>query len=1171
MRSFKLLAFTPMLFLICFFGIPSAAQPLAFAAQSWNVSTSYPPSISAIDAISCATSSVCAIASINSNNLGQVLFTTDGGSSFSSDSMPTGIGQLNSISCPSSTTCIAVGTDPTGGSAVAISTIDGGSSWTSETIPSNVGSLNSISCPSTTFCIAVGENSSSSGYSAISSNNFGSSWTNDNLSSSIAGLSSVICISSLDCVAVGGTFLSNGSVDVTTNGGTSWSQETVPSGISYLSTIFCLPTSNCIAFGSNSSSTGPVAISSSDLGTTWAVDTLPASIFSISSSSCFSSTSCFAVGQSTSNTSVLVASSNQGATWSSATFGQTFGPVKTLACVVPAYCLAGGESQSLNGIFLASTGNSGSSWSNVGLPIDIKVLNQITCPTTSFCIATGTNSNGNIEYALTTDSGSTWVLTTLSSYSFKPKIAKCSTSQICFIIGSDSQNIAQGIITINGGASWAQITFPTGFSVSSLSCPSSSDCYIAGNTSPGIDPGIYLTTNNGNSWTGTLIPSNVNSLQDINCPTINNCVAVGTDAFGNGVVITSSNGTSFANQTLPPGNGDLTSVSCNSTFCMASGVNTSNSADVALKSSDYGSTWAETTIPTSSYQYKISCPADQLCFGINNNNVYATTDAGSTWNAINVPSSLSALLAISCPNSSSCFATGFGNSYSSGAMIISSPIGVTSPTVTSLTPNSGPATGGTYVEINGSGFTGATAVMFGLTPAQSFQINSYSLITALSPIGTGTVDITVSTSVGTSAVSSSDQFIFESPEPYHPMVPTRICDTRAANGSTVLTNECNNPQAKTLGTGQTLDIPVLGQAGIPSNASAVVANVTVTDTTSNNGYLTVFPGGSSSPPLSSNLNWQADQSVANLVTVGIGPAGDILAYNAIGFADVIVDIQGYYGANISGNAGLYFPLSPQRICDTRPMQNDVTQNQCNTAPSGPIGPGKTLNIQIDGEGQVPKSGVAAVSLNLTSIDSTTLGGGYISVYPMGSSQPTVSNVNFSSGQVIPNRIIVKVSSTGYITIFNFNGTTNIAIDIDGWFSDGSSTQTGGVLYTSISPQRICDTRTTGTNILSNQCNSPSSKTLQSGMTLRVNGASIDGIPASVTALSANVTVTNTNQNNGFLTIYPSGTLPVVSDLNWLSGSTVANLCEITLNSGGFNAYNFTGQADVIVDVDGFYS
>jgi hypothetical protein len=80
--------------------------------------------------------------------------------------------------------------------------------------------------------------------------------------------------------------------------------------------------------------------------------------------------------------------------------------------------------------------------------------------------------------------------------------------------------------------------------------------------------------------------------------------------------------------------------------------------------------------------------------------------------------------------------------------------------VTSINPNSGLTTGGTPVAITGTGFTGATAVKFGSTAATSFTVNSATSITATSPAGTGTVDVTVTTSFGTSATSSADQFTY---------------------------------------------------------------------------------------------------------------------------------------------------------------------------------------------------------------------------------------------------------------------------------------------------------------------------------------------------------------------------------------------------------------------------
>jgi hypothetical protein len=85
------------------------------------------------------------------------------------------------------------------------------------------------------------------------------------------------------------------------------------------------------------------------------------------------------------------------------------------------------------------------------------------------------------------------------------------------------------------------------------------------------------------------------------------------------------------------------------------------------------------------------------------------------------------------------------------------------PVITSSSPSSGTKNGGTTVTINGSGFTGATAVSFGGTPATSFTVNSDSKITAISPAHAsgGPVDITVTTPGGTSPTSSNDYFTWQ--------------------------------------------------------------------------------------------------------------------------------------------------------------------------------------------------------------------------------------------------------------------------------------------------------------------------------------------------------------------------------------------------------------------------
>lgn len=85
---------------------------------------------------------------------------------------------------------------------------------------------------------------------------------------------------------------------------------------------------------------------------------------------------------------------------------------------------------------------------------------------------------------------------------------------------------------------------------------------------------------------------------------------------------------------------------------------------------------------------------------------------------------------------------------------------VAPPAVSGVTPRGGTGSGGTPVTVAGSGFTGATAVTFGATPATNFTVTSNTQLTATSPAGAGTVDVTVTTPAGTSGANPGDQFTY---------------------------------------------------------------------------------------------------------------------------------------------------------------------------------------------------------------------------------------------------------------------------------------------------------------------------------------------------------------------------------------------------------------------------
>ncbi|MFE9005104.1 IPT/TIG domain-containing protein [Streptomyces sp. NPDC007875] len=87
-----------------------------------------------------------------------------------------------------------------------------------------------------------------------------------------------------------------------------------------------------------------------------------------------------------------------------------------------------------------------------------------------------------------------------------------------------------------------------------------------------------------------------------------------------------------------------------------------------------------------------------------------------------------------------------GTSNGVGYSYVAVPV----PVVSGVSPGQGPAAGGNTVTLTGSGFTGATAVRFGSTPASSFTVVSATQITAVVPPGSGTVQVMVAGPGGTS-------------------------------------------------------------------------------------------------------------------------------------------------------------------------------------------------------------------------------------------------------------------------------------------------------------------------------------------------------------------------------------------------------------------------------------
>ncbi|GAB6900663.1 beta strand repeat-containing protein [Kineosporia succinea] len=201
---------------------------------------------------------------------------------------------------------------------------------------------------------------------------------------------------------------------------------------------------------------------------------------------------------------------------------------------------------------------------------------------------------------------------------------------------------------------------------------------------------------------------------------------------------------------------------------------------------------------------------------------------------------------------------------------------VADPVVTALSPTSGPTVGGTTVIITGSGFSGASAVRFGSTPAASFTVNSGTQISAVSPAGVpGTLDVTVVGLYATSATTSADRFTYVA-------APTITAVNPAAGPLSGA-----NPVTVT-GTGFTIGTTV-SFGGTPATSTTFGSATQLT--------AVVPPGGAgpvdvvvSTPygqdTLTNGYRYRAAPSVTGL-SPGVGPeaGGTVVTITGTGFSD----------------------------------------------------------------------------------------------------------------------------------------------------------------------------------------------------------------------------------------------------------------------------------------------
>ncbi|MFZ9676014.1 MAG: TolB family protein, partial [Ilumatobacteraceae bacterium] len=261
----------------------------------------------------------------------------------------------------------------------------------------------------------------------------------------------------------------------------------------------------------------------------------------------------------------------------------------------------------------------------------------------------------------------------------------------------------------------------------------------------------------------------------------------------------------------------------------------------------------------------------------------------------------------------------------------------------------------------------------------------------------------------------------------------------------------------------------------------------------------------------------------------------------------------------TASSSSFSSLSPTRVFDTRQNIGGVGTAKIGNGAAG----GTPLEFTVLNKAGLPASAssIGAVSLNVTVVDGQVGDeGGFVTVYPCGT-LPDVSNLNFTNGQTVPNAVITPVSAQGKVCFYVY-GKAHLIADVNGYFA-------AGLGFNSVTPARQFDTRQNiggvGTTKIGNGA--------AGGTALEFTVVGKNNVPATgVGAVSLNVTVVDgqVGDEGGFVTVYPCGTLPDVSNLNFTNGQTVPNAVITPVSAQGKVCFYVYGKAHLIADVNGYF-
>jgi hypothetical protein len=247
---------------------------------------------------------------------------------------------------------------------------------------------------------------------------------------------------------------------------------------------------------------------------------------------------------------------------------------------------------------------------------------------------------------------------------------------------------------------------------------------------------------------------------------------------------------------------------------------------------------------------------------------------------------------------------------------------------------------------------------------------------------------------------------------YTPIDPARYVDSRTSGRTFDGAHRAFGP----LTPGATVEIPVAGRGNVPTTATAIALNLTATRG-QGAGYATVHPCLTTVPNTSS-INYTAGVNRPNEIIAALSPRGTVCITLGDATVDLILDVVGHLTPTAT-----YTPITPARYADTRPVGRTLDRQYQAT---GLVRPGGTYRIQITGRGLVPATATQAVA-NLTVAG--TQGTGYATVHPCLADVPNASSINYLTGTVRPNELIIRLDAQGGVCITIGDAATHLIVDV----------------------------------------------------------------------------------------------------------------------------------------------